>query len=136
MLLWVIEIPARCTSSVGAGLDLPLLHISLSPRVRCGKFSGKFLHFLFLFSLLFFQKTPSKVNSLENLLRTDQRSRVWTALFRMHSHTPEETTAISDDLVLESLGYKPGKTIYLIFSICIHSAKLVKSSSVRSLCLE
>ncbi|KAE9369601.1 amino acid transporter [Stipitochalara longipes BDJ] len=25
----------------------------------------------------------------------------------MHSHTPEETTAISDDLVLESLGYKP-----------------------------
>lgn len=26
----------------------------------------------------------------------------------MHAHTPAETTAISDDLVLEGLGYKPG----------------------------
>lgn len=28
----------------------------------------------------------------------------------MHPHTPEETTAISDDLVLERLGYTPGMT--------------------------
>lgn len=42
----------------------------------------------------------------------------------MHFHTLEETTAISDDLVLEGLGYKLGKTICITLNICIKNTEL------------
>jgi hypothetical protein len=53
----------------------------------------------------------------------------------MHSHTPEETTAISDDLVLESLGYTPGTNKYRSQFMQKSTADFPQSSSVRSLCL-
>jgi len=40
----------------------------------------------------------------------------------MHSHTPEETTAITDDLVLESLGYKPGKTARPVLNFALNAS--------------
>jgi hypothetical protein len=55
--------------------------------------------------------------------------------FKMHSHTPEETTAISDDLVLESLGYTPGTNKYRSQFMQKSTADFPQSSSVRSLCL-
>jgi hypothetical protein len=36
----------------------------------------------------------------------------------MHSHTPDEDIAITDDLVLESLGYKPGMTGHPVLTFC------------------
>jgi hypothetical protein len=54
----------------------------------------------------------------------------------MHPTSPQETTAISDDLVLESLGYTPGTVqLHSIIEFMDKVTEIRQSSSVYSLCL-